>query len=76
MPHQRIEVEGLGRMRSPAENMESLCRTGALLEDRVSELAEFRCSVPSRDRGEESVEDGSTCGEQRVSADDGSANRR
>ena len=49
---------------------------GVLSEGIVSELAEVRCSVLSEDLGGASVEDRSTCGEQRLLADDGSVVRR
>ena len=49
---------------------------GVLSEGIVSELAEVRCSALSEDLGGASGEDRSTCGEQRLLADDGSVVRR
>ena len=73
---QRIEVEHLRRIGAPAKNRKRFPRTGAPSEDRVSALAEVRCSVPSEDRVGASAENKSICGEHRQHADDGSVVRR
>ena len=60
----------------PTEIKECLQMTGVLSEDRGSAPAEVRGSALSEDRGGASGEDRSTCGEQRLLADDGSVVRR
>lgn len=68
MRRRRIDVEHLRRTGVAEENRECRRMTGALSEDRGS--------APSDDSDGASAEDGSTCGEQGTSAENGSTVRR